>query len=132
MLGVRDERIGFDAMELVSITKQGALVGRGQGYEIFAVRWPVFRGVQGDGFMLVPVGGEKLADVVAVPDAQHTPEQLVGLTAGVSRGSEFARRVVRVLIHGRFEFQKHCGFDRPGSASTPVFFRLFFCRILQG
>ena len=69
MLGVRDERIGFDAMELVSITKQGALVGRGQGYEIFAVRWPVFRGVQGDGFMLVPVGGEKLADVVAVPDA---------------------------------------------------------------
>lgn len=102
MLGVRDERIGFDAMELVSTTKQGALVGRGQGYEIFAVRWPVFRGVHGEGLMLVPVGREKLADVVAVPDAQHTPEQLVGLTAGVSRDSQFARRLAesgcRVLV----------------------------------
>ena len=49
MIGVRDARIAFGALELVATTAQPALVGRGEGYEVFAVRWPVLEGVWGEG-----------------------------------------------------------------------------------
>src|SRR5436190_7320074 len=80
ILGVRDKRIPFDAPELVGTTKNGALVGKGENYEIYAVRWPVFRDVHGEGLLLVPTKGEKVADIIAIPDADQTPEQICGLT----------------------------------------------------
>ncbi|MCA9266895.1 MAG: dienelactone hydrolase family protein, partial [Planctomycetales bacterium] len=50
----------------------------------------------------VPTGGAPLADVVAIPDADHTPEQIVGLAEGVAPASQFARRLAeckcRVLV----------------------------------
>src|SRR5205823_3429704 len=67
ILGVRDPRVPFDAPELVGTTAQPALVGRGKGYEVFAVRWPAFGDVHGEGLLLVPTG-KKVADVVAIPD----------------------------------------------------------------
>src|SRR5438067_1159048 len=76
ILGVRDPRVPFDAPELVGTTAQPALVGRGKGYEVFAVRWPAFGDVHGEGLLLVPTG-KKVADVVAIPDAYQTPEALV-------------------------------------------------------
>jgi dienelactone hydrolase len=93
ILGVRDVRVPFDSMELVGTTGQSALVGRGERYEIFAVRWPAFGDVHGEGLLLVPTDGAPVADVVAVPDADLTPEQLVGLVAGVAPESQYARRL---------------------------------------
>jgi dienelactone hydrolase len=103
ILGVRDARVPFDAPELVGTTKQPALVGKGDGYEIFAVRWPAFGDVHGEGLLLVPTGDKKkVADVVAIPDADQTPEQIVGLTEGVPKESQFARRLAesgcRVIV----------------------------------
>ena len=40
ILGVRDARIPFDGPELVGTTSRPALVGKGEGFEVFAVRWP--------------------------------------------------------------------------------------------
>ena len=54
LLGVVDKRVPFDAPELVATVEQSALVGKGDGYEIFAVRWPAIRGVWGGGLLLVP------------------------------------------------------------------------------
>ncbi|MCU0879610.1 MAG: hypothetical protein MUF06_17675, partial [Pirellulaceae bacterium] len=71
ILGVVDERVPFDAPKLVATTKESALVGRGENYEIFAVRWPAVRGVHGEGLLLVPKG-EKVADIIAIPDADQT------------------------------------------------------------
>src|SRR5438093_3350674 len=68
ILGIRDPRVPFDAPELVATTSQPALVGKGENYEIFAVRWPAFRDVHGEGLLLVPKA-KKVADVVAIPDA---------------------------------------------------------------
>jgi hypothetical protein len=45
--------VPFDAPELVGTTKQAALVGQGENYEIFAVRWPAVRDVHGEGLLLV-------------------------------------------------------------------------------
>lgn len=112
IIGVRDPRVSFDAPELVGTTDRPALVGRGEGYEVFAARWPAFGDVHGEGLLLVPSSGRKaVADVVAVPDAGQTPEQVVGLTAGVAPASQYARRlaesgcrvVVPVLIDRRVE-----------------------------
>jgi dienelactone hydrolase len=100
--GAFDPREKLTALELVETTAQPALVGRGAGYEIFAVRWPVLRGVHGEGLMLVPQGRPTLATVIALPDADVTPEQLVGLAPGVAPESQFARRLAesgcRVIV----------------------------------
>ena len=102
ILGVRDERLKPGALELLGTTKQPALVGRGEGYQVFAVRWPVFADVHGEGLLLVPSLAEHAGDVVAIPDADQTPEQIAGLTAGVPAESQFARRLAesgcRVLV----------------------------------
>lgn len=102
ILGVRDERVKPDALELVGTTNRPALVGRGEGYHVFAVRWPAFGDVHGEGLLLVPSLVEYVADVVAIPDADQTPEQIAGLTRGVPAESQFARRLAesgcRVLV----------------------------------
>ena len=102
MTGVRDERIGFDAPELIGTTERPALVGRGDGYNAYAVRWPAFGDVHGEGLLLAPTSGTPLAEIVAIPDADQSPEMLAGLVAGVPVESQFARRLAesgcRVLV----------------------------------
>ncbi|HEX5104160.1 MAG TPA: dienelactone hydrolase family protein, partial [Pirellulaceae bacterium] len=109
ILGVVDPRVPFDAPELVGTTKQARsaseghplAVGKGENYDIFAVRWPAVRDVNGEGLLLVPKG-KKVADIIAIPDADQTPEQICGLAEGVPPESQFARRLAengcRVLV----------------------------------
>ena len=102
ILGIRDARISFDAPELIGTTSQPALIAKAETYDVFAVRWPAFGDVHGEGLLLVPTKGEKLADVVAIPDCEQTPEQICGLVAGVPAESQFARRLAesgcRVIV----------------------------------
>ncbi|HZW32714.1 MAG TPA: hypothetical protein VFF52_18520, partial [Isosphaeraceae bacterium] len=102
ILGVTDPRVPFEAPELVETTDRPALIGKGGRFEAFAVRWPAFGDVHGEGLLLVPTGGAKLADVVAIPDAGQTPEQVVGLEPGVEPAAQFARRLAesgcRVIV----------------------------------
>ena len=102
ILGVRDPRVPFDGFELAGTTAQPALVGQGAGYKVYAVRWPAFGDVHGEGLLLVPAGDAKTADVVAIPDADQTPEMIAGLVAGVAEEAQFARRLAesgcRVLV----------------------------------
>ena len=102
ILGVRDGRVAFDSPQLVNSVSQSALVGKGDGFDVLAVRWPAFGDVYGEGLLLVPTGRKKVADVVAIPDADQTPEMIVGLVAGVAPESQFARRLAesgcRVLV----------------------------------
>jgi dienelactone hydrolase len=112
ILGIRDPRVPFDSPERVGSATQPALVGIGKGYDIFAVRWPAFGDVHGEGLLLVPTEQKKpVADVIAIPDADQTPEQIVGLVDGVPNQSQFARRlaesgcrvIVPVLIDRKLE-----------------------------
>jgi dienelactone hydrolase len=77
-------------------------VAKGAGFEVFAVRWPAFGDVTGEGLLLVPTNGVPKADVIAVPDCNQTPEEIAGLTQGVPSESQFARRLAesgcRVII----------------------------------
>jgi dienelactone hydrolase len=117
IIGAVDSRLKFDGLEFVASTSQPALVGRGAGFEVFAVRWPVLRGVDGEGLLLVPTHGPAVADCVAIPDADQTPEMLVGLMPGVPAASQFARRlaesgcrvVVPLLIDRRDTYSGQVG-----------------------
>jgi cephalosporin-C deacetylase-like acetyl esterase len=99
--GVRDARVYFDALDFVADTKRGALVGRSEGAEIYAVSWPAFGDVRGYGLLVVPVGRGIRADVVAVGDADMRPEDICGL-GDAGAGSEFALKLAesgcRVLV----------------------------------
>ena len=93
IIGAFDPREPITALEYIETTAKKALVGRGDGYEVFAVRWPVLRGMTGEGLLLKPVDKKPVADVVAVPDADQTPEMIVGLVPGVEAEAQFARRL---------------------------------------
>ncbi|MCH7725274.1 MAG: dienelactone hydrolase family protein [Planctomycetes bacterium] len=108
MLGVRDTRVPFDAPEFIATTKQSALVGKGDGYNIFAIRWPVLSDpdpgrdvvtIHGEGLLLVPTKRKPVADVIAIPNGEQTPEQIAGLQEG---GDPFAQRLAergfRVIV----------------------------------
>jgi dienelactone hydrolase len=102
ILGMRDPRAQFKSPDLVGTVDDPALVGRGANYHIYAVRWPAFADVHGEGLLLVPQKGKAVADVIAIPDADVTPEQLTGLMPGVKPAAQYARRLAesgcRVLV----------------------------------
>ena len=83
-------------------------VAAGDGYSVEAVRWPVFDGVYGEGLLLRPSGPAKAA-VIALPDADQTPEQFAGIQPGLEPELQFGRRlaergflvVVPVLVDRR-------------------------------
>ena len=101
ILGLRDPRVPFEDLELLGTTTQPPLVGTGEGFKVYAVRWPAFGDVYGEGLLLAP-DGKTIADVVAVADADQTPEMLAGLVEGIAPESQFARRLAesgcRVLV----------------------------------
>ena len=107
ILGVRDARPPATGMSLVGTTEQHSLVGRTDGYEVHTVRWPAFGDVHGEGLLLLPTGRKPVADIVAVPDADQTPEQIVGLIEGVAVESQYARRLAesgcRVIVPALIE-----------------------------
>jgi dienelactone hydrolase len=92
VLGVVDKRVPIKALELAGTTETKSLVGEGDGYKVFAVRWPVLEGIDAEGLFLEPREKPK-ACVIAIPDADWTPEMLVGLVPGIPDEAQFARRL---------------------------------------
>ncbi|MCP5518199.1 MAG: hypothetical protein H7A45_13175 [Verrucomicrobiales bacterium] len=97
LLGVVDERepVGVSLVAPLSSGVAGGepgLVGRGPGYRVFAVRWNVFRGVEGEGLLVLPDTGVPVADWIVVPDCDWSPEQVLGLAPGLPVERQFARR----------------------------------------
>ncbi len=101
ILGVVEARVSPVEMEYVGTATQPALVAETDAYKVYTVRWPVLPGVDGEGLLLEPKG-KVIAQVVALPDADWTPEMLVGLAPGVPKEGQFARRLAqsgcRVLV----------------------------------
>lgn len=102
IVGVRDPRVAFSAPELVATVDQPAVICRTEKYDVIAIRWPVFNGVHGEGLLLAPHQGKGIAQVIAIPDASQSPEQIAGLEAGAPPAEQYARRLAesgcRVII----------------------------------
>ena len=107
MIGAVDDRRS-GALQIFTDAAATPTAPEASGYTIDAVRWPVFEGVNGEGLLLRPVGAANAA-VIALPDADQTPEQFAGIQPGVVPELQFARRlaergflvVVPVLVDRR-------------------------------
>lgn len=95
ILGVVDPRIAAPQMELVGTAGSPGVVAETEAFTVYAVRWPVLDGVHGEGLWLRP-RGEPRARVIALPDADQTPETIAGLTAGLPPGQQYARRLAEM------------------------------------
>ena len=81
-------------MERYGDEENPALLAETAGFKVYQVRWPVLEGVHGEGLLLEPKlhgNGKPNGHVVVVPDADQTPEQMVGLDSGVEGHLQFAR-----------------------------------------
>jgi len=110
LIGVVDPRAPV-VMDRYGDENHPALVAETNLYQVWQVRWTVLDGVTGEGLLVEP----RLrpgAHVVAIPDADQTPPQLLGLVPGVAEKSQFARRlaengfrvVIPVLINRACDF----------------------------
>jgi dienelactone hydrolase len=92
IIGAVDARVPVPALQFTATTARPAEVAKAKGYRVYAVRWPVFEDVDAEGLLLEPEGKPK-ARIIAIPDADQTPEMLAGLSPGVEPSSQFARRL---------------------------------------
>jgi dienelactone hydrolase len=99
-LGVVDKRQPAN-LEYVGGPDHPHLIAETDRYKVQAVRWAVLPGVDAEGLLLQPKG-KVVGNVVALPDADWTPEMLVGLAPGVPKECQFARHFAengcRVLV----------------------------------
>lgn len=92
IIGAVDARIPAAGLELITTTNQASLVGRAEKFTIHAVRWKVLNGVTAEGLLLQP-NGAVIGRMVALPDADTTPEAFSGLTTEVQPSAQLARRL---------------------------------------
>ncbi len=111
LFGIRDERVVLDALDLVGTTTNPALIAANGRIRIERIRWPVLAdpdpqrshliSVTGEGLLLTPTQ-PYLATVIAIPDAQQTPERLCGLSDDIPVENQYAWRLAdfgfRVII----------------------------------
>ena len=79
-------------MQKLSANNDPEVIAETDKYRVYQVRWPVLDRVYGEGLLLQPKT-KPVANIVALPDADQTPEQLAGLSPGIPGESQFARRL---------------------------------------
>ena len=93
-IGCLDERLPIEALDYVATTRTGAQIAETDTYTISRVRWQVFDEVEGEGLLLEPrQNNPMLAQVIALPDADWTPETIAGLTDELPANAHFASRL---------------------------------------
>ena len=115
-IGAVDPLLRIEGLQFISNTTRDSLRYRDAHMEVHAVRWPVFKNVHGEGLLITPSGPIQ-ARVVAIPDADQTPEQLAGIAPGIKPESQYGRLlaaagcqvVIPALINRSDEFS---GSDR--------------------
>ncbi len=102
IVGVRDHRVSEPTLFLKAPSGVAVPLAQSDAFEVWEVTWPVLDQTFGEGLLLSPRGRMPIANIVAVPDASQTPEQLCGLSPGTAATSQYARRLAasgcRVII----------------------------------
>jgi dienelactone hydrolase len=91
MIGVVDARLPA-RMERYGDDQAPALVAETSLYRVHQVRWPVLDGLWGCGLLAEPKT-KPTAHVVLIPDADRTPEQMLGLAPSTPPTPQVARRL---------------------------------------
>jgi dienelactone hydrolase len=97
-IGVVDERVAATGIEFIATSEQPSLVAENDLFTAHAVRWPVLEGITAEGIFLQPKK-PAIARVIALPDADWTPEMIVGLETCDSRfAADLAAMGCEVLV----------------------------------
>lgn len=99
IIGAVDPRTPEPALQIIATSPAATEVARGAQFKAYAIRWEVCSAAAGDGeplegegLLLEPAGPAR-ARVVAVPDADWTPEAAIGLAPGVPAAAQLPRRL---------------------------------------
>lgn len=80
-IGCIDERLEIDSLSLIATTETSAKIAEGDNFTVSRVGWRVFDEVDGEGLILEPMDNVPVtAQVIALPDADWTPEMIAGLS----------------------------------------------------
>lgn len=92
LVGAVETRVAAPELQLLStIEHPGPWTGTA-AFTAHVVRWRVYDDFEAEGWLLRP-RGEVRARVVAVPDADQTPEEIAGLAPGLPPEGQYARRL---------------------------------------
>ncbi|PPL01693.1 dienelactone hydrolase family protein [Parapedobacter indicus] len=92
IIGLADSVAGNVEMAYLSTTSTPANAADNPLFTAYAVQWGVFAEIHGEGLLLQPKGPIR-ARVVVLPDADETPEQLIGTAPGLAPVHQYARRL---------------------------------------
>jgi dienelactone hydrolase len=99
IIGAVDARVAPNPPQSLRGIFDAPEAGQGRGYKVYAIRWAVLKpvmadcgGLDAEGLLLQPER-RPVARVVAIPDADWTPEMIVGMASGVPPQAQFARRL---------------------------------------
>ncbi len=82
LIGLKDARVPFDSPTLQTTLNTASLLAKASTFEVHRVSWPVLDGVTAEGLLLKPIGRMPKKNVVAIPDADQTPESIAASWAG--------------------------------------------------
>ena len=96
-IGCLDPRLPIEKLTYIATTKTSAHIIEDENYTVSRVRWQVFDEVEGEGLLLEPPHNVPItAQIVALPDADWTPEMIAGVTDDLPASAQFARRLAKV------------------------------------
>lgn len=96
IIGVKEQRTPFNNPDILS------KVAENSTYQVNNVRWPVFGQVYSEGLLVTPIKSNSSNAVIVVPDADQTPEELMGISGNLplekQRARTYAEKGFTVLI----------------------------------
>ena len=115
----------------------GASLAQSDSVTVWRVRWEVVPGLEGEGLLVRPKNQTPIAQVIALPDADVTPRQLVGLQPGVRPEDRFALRlaesgcqvIVPALVDRGSRFSGNPVLEPAGRAMTNMTHREWLYRM---
>ena len=95
-IGCLDSRLPIEELTYIATTNTAAQITEDENYTVSRVRWQVFDEVEGEGLLLEPKHNVPItAQIVALPDADWTPEMIAGVTDALPANAQFARRLAK-------------------------------------
>src|SRR5207249_3318977 len=89
IIGAVDQRERASGFDIVAKVGKDGVVARSDKLQVYAIRWPVLAGVTAEGLLLQPREAP-VARVIALPDADWTPEMFAGISTGLGVNTAIA------------------------------------------